>query len=173
MKKITFISLACAGLTTLSVSADTLTTQLAQCAQVQDSLARLVCYDDLVKAASLPSVSKKQTVIVSKESKKSSVPSSSAVLSKEASFGAEHLNNKNVSEEDLQVVFTVDKVKKDQHGKWRFTFKNGQQWKQTDDSYFKVKAGESVLLKKGVLDAIYLKKNDSNSNRKIRVKRVK
>lgn len=173
MKKITFISLACAGLTTLSVCADTLTTQLAQCAQVQDSLARLVCYDDLVKTASLPSVSKKQTVIVSKESKKPSVPSSSSVLSKEASFGAEHLKKKDVSKDADEVIFVIRKLTKSPHGQWRITFDNGQEWKQTDGAYFKVAEGQSVMLKKGALGAVYMKKNEPNSNKKIRVKRVK
>lgn len=170
MKKITLISLACFGFTALSASAGNLKTELAQCAQVTDSLARLVCYDDLVKTTSLPNVSEKAPTVAVPKAK--AVPVAPA-LSKEERFGAEHLKKTNVTEADLQVVFVVDKLKKDQYGKWRFTFKNGQQWKQTDDDYFQVKVGEKVLLKKGFMGAIYLKKTDPSSNRKVRVKRMK
>lgn len=171
MKKTPLLSIVCLGLASMSVNADTLDTELAKCGQVKDSLARLVCYDDLVKTASLPAVSKKQSIVTVPRTK--TVPVTAPIVSKEESFGAEHLKKTNVSEEDLQVVFVVEKLKKDSYGKWHFTFKNGQQWKQSDSGYFKVNVGESVILKKGVLNAVYLKKNDVESNRKIRVKRVK
>ncbi len=171
MRKITLISLACIGLASLSANAENLKNNLAQCAKVNDSLARLVCFDDLAKKVTSSSDNIKQETIAGSVIKRDPVIAPS--VSKEANFGAEHLKKTNVSEEDLQVVFVVETLKKDQYGRWRFTFKNGQQWKQSDSGYFKVKVGESVLLKKGVLDAVYLKKNDPDSNRKIRVKRVK
>ena len=171
MNRIVFISFVCVGLVSMSVSADSLNAELAKCAKIQDSLARLVCFDDLAKTASLSPVSEKQSSTSVPIAKKSA--RIEPIVSKEANFGAEHLKKTNVSEDDLQVVFVVEKLKKDQYGKWRFTFKNGQQWKQSDSSHFRVKIGESVLLKKGFMDAVYLKKNKADSNKKIRVKRIK
>lgn len=171
MKKTPLLSIACLGLASMSANADTLETELAKCGQVKDSLARLVCYDDLVKTASLPAVSKKQSVVTAPRTK--TVPVTAPIESKEESFGAEHLKKKAVSENVQQVVFVVEKLKEDQYGKLHVTFENGQQWKQTDSVYFRLKTGESVILKKGALGSVYLKKNDVESNRKIRVKRVK
>lgn len=171
MNKTALLSIFSIGLVSMSAAADTLNIELAKCSQVKDSLARLVCFDDLAKTASLSPVSEKQSSTSVPIAKKSA--SIAPIVSKEANFGAEHLKKTNVSEDDLQVVFVVEKLKKDQYGKWRFTFKNGQQWKQSDSSHFRVKIGESVLLKKGFMDAVYLKKNKADSNKKIRVKRIK
>ncbi|WP_085300155.1 hypothetical protein [Cognaticolwellia mytili] len=170
MKKIALISFAFMSLTSMSANADTLNAELAQCAQVKDSLARLVCFDDLVKstksftAGEQASTSTPVTQIA---------PVAVEKTDKEASFGAEHLKKSNIPESERQIVFTVEKLTKDQYGQLRFTFKNGQQWKQTDGSHFRVKEGESVLLIKGMLNSIYLKKNITSSNKKIRVKRLK
>ena len=171
MKKPPLLSIACLGLASMSANADTLETELAKCGQVKDSLARLVCFDDLVKTASLPTVSKKQSVVTVPRTK--TVPVTAPIVSKEESFGAEHLKKNNDTEDVQQVTLVVESLDKNHYGQWRFTFKNGQQWKQTDSGYFKLQAGESVILKKGALGAFYLKKNDIKSNRKIRVKRVK
>lgn len=169
MKKITLIAIACAGLISVPASAGTLTENIAKCAQVKDSLARLVCFDNLAKTVNL-SVEKIQP---NTPAIKAEVEIPKSVISKDASFGAEHLKKADVPEDELQVVFIVEKLKKDQYGKWRFTFKNGQQWKQTDSEHFRVKVGESLLLKKGFMDAVYLKKNIADSNKTIRVKRIK
>jgi hypothetical protein len=171
MNKTALLSIFSIGLVSMSATAGTLNTELAKCSQVKDSLARLVCFDDLAKTASLSPVSEKQSSTSVPIAKKSA--RIEPIVSKEANFGAEHLKKTNVSEDDLQVVFVVEKLKKDQYGKWRFTFKNGQQWKQSDSSHFRVNIGESVLLKKGFMDAVYLKKNKADSNKKIRVKRIK
>ena len=168
MNKTTLLSIFSIGLVSMSVTAGTLNTEFAKCSQVKDSLARLVCFDDLAKTVSVSSVPNEQH-----SESKLAVKKVAPVASKDASFGAEHLKKTNVSEEDLQVVFVVAKLTKNQFSKWFVTFENGQQWKQTDSVYFKLKVGESVILKKGALGAVYLKKNDPESNRKIRVKRIK
>lgn len=171
MKKLALISLAFINTLSLSVSAETLKDELTQCVKIQKSLARLACFDELAKAATTPAAigtgNKKNT------STTVTTTVSTAKLAKEDSFGAEHLKKKNVSAEDLKVVFVVKSLKKNQYGKWHITFNNGQRWQQTDGIHFRIKVGESVLLKKGFMDAIYLKKNKSNSNKKIRVKRLK
>jgi hypothetical protein len=167
----TLLSIVCLGLVSISANANSLTSELAKCTQVKDSLARLVCFDDVAKTTVFYSINEKQVSnsvpIIEK------VTTIAPIANKEANFGAEHLKKNNVSEDELQVVFIVEKLKKDHYGKWRFTFKNGQQWKQADSSDFRVKEGESVLLTKGMLNSIYLKKNNPDSNKKIRVKRLK
>jgi hypothetical protein len=147
-----------------------LNTELAQCAGVKDSLARLVCFDNFVAASASLSVVEKQPTVAAQQVKV--VPVIAPVADKTANFGAEHLKRLPVAEEDLQVVFVIKKLKKNPYGQWRITFNNGQQWKQTDDIHFRIKAGESVILKKGALSAVFMKKTDPDSNKKIRIKRV-
>ena len=158
------------ALLSFTAQAEALNTSLEKCAKIQDDLARLGCFDDLVAHALVPAkasidapTAKIETLAVPVVTK----------ATKAANFGAEHLKKVDVDEADLQVVFTVEKLSKDQYGKLRFTFKNGQQWQQTDSAFLRVKVGDSVLLTKGFMNAVYLKKNKPNSSKKIRIKRQK
>lgn len=175
MIKSPLISLAICSLLSLSTQAETLSESLVQCAKVNDDVERLVCFDDLSKQVNMPVSKVTQSndtaldVSTLAEIDTVTVPAKS----KAANFGAEHLKKSNVAEEDLQVVFIVAKLKQDHYGKLRFTFENGQQWKQTDSNHLNVKVGDNVLLKKGFMNAVYLKKNDVDANKKIRVKRLK
>ena len=175
MKNNALITLAIFVLLSSSVKAQTLDSSLVQCTKIQDSLARLVCFDDLAEQVvkSTTVLAKPSTKIMAAETKAVTTPATPKIVSKAESFGAEHLKKSSVAEEDLQIVFTVEKISKDHYGKLRFTFKNGQQWQQTDSAFLRVKEGDSVLLKKGFMDAVYLKKNQPDSNKKIRVKRQK
>jgi len=167
MKSNSLITLAILALLSLTARAETLNSGLVKCAKIQDSLVRLVCFDDLAEQAAN---------VVAKPSIATSAKNQTLALSaatKAADFGAEHLKKSNDEAADLQVVFTIEKLSKDPYGKLRFTFSNGQQWQQTDSAFMKVNVGDSVLLKKGFLDAVYLKKNKPNSNKKIRIKRQK
>ncbi|MGB1262335.1 MAG: hypothetical protein ACPG52_05435 [Cognaticolwellia sp.] len=184
MKKKSLISLTMLVLLSSTAHATTVNDGLAKCAKIQDSLVRLVCFDDLAQqvtttdtvadtssvAASIPS----ESVPVAK-SDIATVPVTTPakpVANKVDDFGAEHLKKSQVIEKDeQQIVFTIAKLKQDPYGKLRFTFENGQHWKQTDSNRLKVKTGESVVLEKGFMGGIFLKKN--NGNRKIRVKRLK
>jgi hypothetical protein len=171
MKNNSHITLAILALLSLTANAETLNNSLSKCAKIQDGLARLVCFDNLAEQAETPvSVGTKPSKNVP-EAKAKSVMAPAA--KKVADFGVEHLKKSNVTEEDLQVVFTVEKLSKDQYGQWRITFKNGQQWKQTDSAIFRIKVGESVLLKIGFMNSVYLKRNKPYSNKKIRIKRLK
>ncbi|MBA6294183.1 hypothetical protein H4J58_11440 [Colwellia sp. MB3u-70] len=171
MKNMTIITLAILTLLSLTTKAETLNGSLAQCLKIQDSLARLVCFDDLAEQA-VPAVN----VIAKMEKNAPETKADTSVAptsTKVADFGAEHLTTYKVAEEDQQLVLTVEKLSKDHYDKWRFTFTNGQQWQQTDNDFLKVEVGDSVLLKKGFMSAVYLKKNHPDSNRTIRVKRFK
>jgi len=175
MKKKFLISLVTLSLLSLTTQAEAQNKTLAQCAAIEDSLARLVCFDDLAKQPVTP-VSEKAEAAIAVPATKTEVVTApvASVAEKAADFGAEHLKKSVVAdEENSQIVFTVAKLKQDPYGKWRFTFKNGQQWKQIDSDRFRVKVGDSVLLSKGVMGSVYLKKNKASSNKEISVKRIK
>lgn len=177
MKSNSLTSLAILALLSFTVQAETLNTSLEKCAKIQDDLARLGCFDDLVEHTLVPVNGNAKASIETPTAKIETlavpVVTKATKATKAANFGAEHLKKSNVDEDDLQVVFTVEKLSKDQYGKLRFTFKNGQQWQQTDSTFLSVKVGDSVLLTKGFMNAIYLKKNKPNSSKKIRIKRQK
>ena len=171
MKNNSIISLAILTLLSLSTKAETLNGSLAQCLKIQEDLARLVCFDDLAGQAVPPVnvIAKIHKNAPEAKAEKNMDPKSTKV----ADFGAEHLATNKVAKEDQQVVLTVEQLSKDHYDKWRFTFTNGQQWQQTDNDFLKVEVGDSVLLKKGFMSAVYLKQNLPDSKRKIRVKRLK
>ncbi|MFT5814464.1 MAG: hypothetical protein ACI9VT_002225 [Psychroserpens sp.] len=168
MKNNAIITLTILTLLSLITKAETLNNSFVQCLKIQDNLARLVCFDGLaVPAVNVNAKMGKNAPLAKAET--TIVPASTKV----AKFGSEHLTTYKVAEEDLQVVLTVEQLSKDHYDKWRFTFTNGQQWKQTDNDFLKVEVGDSVLLTKGFMNAFYLKQNRPESNRKIRVKRFK
>tara|TARA_R110000744_G_scaffold1965_12_gene7712 strand:+ start:1307 stop:1822 length:516 start_codon:yes stop_codon:yes gene_type:complete len=165
------ITLAILTLLSFTTHGETLSTSLATCTKIQENSARLICFDNLAEQAVIP---KKVAVKPSTSAATAKVEALMAPAAvKAADFGAEHLKKPPVAEEDLQVVFMIAKLSKDHYGKWYFTFKNGQQWQQTDSAFLKLTVGDNVLLKKGFMNAVYLKKNSPNSNKKIRVKRLK
>lgn len=179
MKKTPFISLVMLGLLSLTTQAETLNEGLVKCTKIQNSSARLGCFDELASTAIVSTVtSKKSTSTVSTAKTSVTTPRSTpnfapVAVDKVANFGLEHIEKPNKSDEDSEIVFVIASLKKDPYGKYRFTFENGQQWKQTDSSRLKVKEGESVLLKKGFMDSVFLKKNKADSNKEMRVKRLK
>lgn len=176
MKNNYLISLAILTFFSFATQAETLNTSLAECANIQESSARLICFDNLAEQAVTPKAAIPESV-VTEPSKSVSTTKTEALMApaalKTADFGAEHLKKPPVAEEDLQVVFMIEKLSKDPYGRWNFTFKNGQQWKQTDSAFLKLTVGDDVVLKKGFMNAVYLKKNLPNSSKKIRVKRLK
>lgn len=177
MKINQLISLSFIAISAFSAQAETLEVNLMQCAGMKDSKARLICFDGLAEKVELQNkqFAQPNSKMIAKAPLTTNKPEKLVppVKTKVEKFGAEHLKSKTVKEEDLQIVFTIAEINKDHYGKWRITFKNEQHWKQTDSAFLSLKVGDSVLLKKGFMNAVYLKKNDSSSNKKIRVKRLK
>ena len=192
MKKLCSVLLLIAG----SVSAADLPSQLQQCSKENDSLKRLMCFDQLaLKASSEKTVEKsgltspvveveqpaKETVAEAEvvASAKTKATTTATPIAKEAIaapsksaqdiFGQESIRKMDVVNE---VSFTIKKASLSLRKKWRFTFDNGQQWEQKDsDKFAKFKSGDEVTIKRGLMNAFYLKKKDAN--RTIRVKRLK
>ena len=193
MRKITLLlTLALTSVATSASAATTLAGQLIACRGEVDSLKRLVCYDGV--AAALQQNAKSDTelpaasavaVPVTNANTKSPATNNSAVatapsttignapqaitVNAEDSFGQEaKLKSRQVDE----VRFVVKSVSLTPHKKLRLTFENGQKWEQKDTSRFgKVLPGDEVIIKRGALNAFYLKK--PSANRTIRVKRIK
>lgn len=184
MRKFAILMTLVAG--TVSAQSDLSQTLLA-CKAEQDSLQRLVCYDKAVaelatgasevketmttKAA--PEVEKTVSSTASTSTSVSAAPEAGSVRMDKAVaediFGRESTYKR---DEIDQVKFVIKSASQSLRKKWRFTFENGQQWEQKDtDRFAKFEAGDEVIIKRGVMDAFYLKKLDAN--RTIRVKRVK
>jgi hypothetical protein len=175
MNRIHLLTLAILALSSMTAQAtEPLNASVIKCAKIQQDVARLACFDSVAARALLPS---HVTDVAKTEMKRPATAKTKPVpvtaATKAAEFGAEHLKKPALTEEEQQAVFTVEKLTKDPYGKWRLSFKNGQQWKQTDSAYLNIKVGDSVLLKKGFMSAVYLKKNQPNAKKKIRVKRLK
>ena len=86
-------------------------------------------------------------------------------------FAKEHIK-KSEKEQGLESITSViTKLKKLIRGQWLITLENGQQWQQKDTAKLKLKVGDTILLKKAVMGAVYLYKDGSHRN--IRVKRLK
>lgn len=171
-----------------NVQADTLT-ELQKCAQTKDSLVRLVCYDNIVKAlntgvkSSVPATNIQTNELtaapqVTAPSKADIAVASQAVIvkqpqSSEEAFGQEHLNKEERKQDNSvdEVTFTIKSLSKTARKNWLITFENGQVWKQADNAYLKLSPGISVELSKGALGVVYLKKQ--SQNKRIRVKRQK
>jgi len=192
MNKKQLFATSLVALLAFNTQADSLS-DLQKCAATKDSLTRLVCYDQVMKVLngaqiSQPVVNKQveQQVSVRATEPAKTVDSdvslrpvnSKAIVVKQTTtkaedFGQEHLA-KTAAEKNneiKEVVFVVKTAKQTGRDVWLITFENGQVWKQSDSKYIKLSAGDNVVLSKGMLGAIYLKKEQQN--RKIRVKRQK
>lgn len=91
--------------------------------------------------------------------------------SAETSFGAEQLANKDPVVELNAITATVVDVNESLRGLRTFILDNGQHWSERENNRLRIKKGQEVTLKKGVLGAYYLRKQESN--RTVRVNRVK
>jgi len=87
----------------------------------------------------------------------------------------------NFSKEDLKktqkekgpesISAVISKLKQLIRGQWVVHLENGQKWQQQDSAKIKLTVGDKVRLKKGSMGAVYLFKEGSHRN--IRVKRLK
>lgn len=181
MKKITsMLALVLMGLTATANASASLQAKLLSCQSETDSLKRLVCYDNVVKTLSSDlsaPQAKTNAAVVSASANESTMPTpiepqsmpKTIQVNAEDIFGREAKFKSNQIDE---VRFTIKSATLSHRKKWRFVFENGQKWEQKDtDRFGKFAAGQEVIIKRGVMNAFYLKK--PNANRTIRVKRIK
>jgi len=169
-------------------SADVLAqVSMAQCAELEDSLERLRCYDSVMENAAPSSM----PVIAVPRSKPQAQPQSQPVTQSapEDDFGrtvsvketvAETQNEKPVAlgltdidgaSEITERVMTVAAAKQNDFTGWTIEFENGQVWQQIGTDGYRIRKGEQYTISKALMDS-YLLSNSSN-NRKIRVRRTK
>ncbi len=133
------------------------------CSEMTSDQARLSCFDQLTTKSSPITKSAPQSV---------QQPAQLSAQQIDA-FAKEQvkLSKTEQAKELTSISATIDKLTKTVHGQWKITFKNGQKWLQKDTTKFSLKVGQRVVLTKGALSAIYLKRE--GSNKRIKVKRLK
>jgi hypothetical protein len=181
MKKMIFICLAVL-LPTTYAQALTVADELIKCKQVDKSLTRLICYDDLAQKLDKNSTFKKAknntevNPVVSVVPVVPVVPVGSVVTVAHAApepvidyFGKEQTKVSEISTQDI-IYATVTEIAKDARKKSIFTLSNEHVWRQVNDSRLRLKIGDTVYVKRGILGAFYLGKD--SENQRIKVKRV-
>ncbi|GGW79254.1 hypothetical protein [Alteromonas halophila] len=161
-----------------TVAAETIENALAKCSEQKNSLQRLVCYDRVVKDLNQysgldGSVTRHQPV--PKARPENPLPLANDSNSQrqqqrkpETRFGLEHTED-NTTESDTMSAMIAE-AEKSLRGQYVITLDNGTVWRQTDQEYFSLKAGQSVTIERGILGAFYLSR--SGANKQIKVKRV-
>ncbi|MDP7592908.1 MAG: hypothetical protein QF552_09490 [Litorilituus sp.] len=149
-----------------------LSAKLAQCGTFSQDHKRLACFDALLGTPSL-----KGSAIV----KEDKVEVFAAPIDKKQAqlvekqriddFAKEHLKRSNEERTPAVISSSVTKLKKLLRGQWIITLANEQKWQQKDSKKLKLKTGDVIHLKKGMMGAVYLFKD--GSNRSIAVKRIK
>ena len=155
-------------------------TPLQRCATIEDSLERLVCYDQLAqKQADKTSVSGKERQakgnnhgqqVAEQARKKGQQKRSENGKSSEQRFGLEHKNAKDMDEIEKLIVNGASR-RQDPYGNWIITLDNGQVWKQTESvGYFSWKEEDTYYIERGALNSFFFGRE--GANRRFRVTRV-
>jgi hypothetical protein len=138
---------------------------LTDCAAISNNNIRLACFDKLVPRQENNPIVEVTTVVSTTVDKKS-------VQQKNVDgFAKEHLKKPKAEQGPSSLFSTVTKVKQLLRGQWVIYLKNGQKWQQTDTARINIKVGNKIRLDKGAMGAIYLYKEGSQRN--IKVKRLK
>jgi hypothetical protein len=131
---------------------------------------------DSVVVQAAPEIQPKKLLPVSDHPKESAVvePLSVAVMTnsvkqQQESFGKEQL--KHPENRIKQFKAKVIKIQKTHYGKLIITIENGQVWRQTDGTRFRLSTDELVIIERGALGSFFIGKE--KTNQRIRVKRVK
>lgn len=177
--KICVLSSSIALMFSLSAQAETIGEALNACKNKENSLKRLMCYDDVAKSmdkySGLDKALSSGYTVTPRNTTASAQPSpapQAETSSKEATgtnFGLEH---KEPDYEDADKIYgAVVKAEETPFGKHVITLDNGTVWQQTDSIRYKVKEGQQVYVERGLLGAFYLSRDDINS--RMKVKRIK
>jgi len=164
------------GMAAVAFSATSFAQQsgLEACAEIEDSLERLVCYDNLAKKTQSGEKQRQDRELpeqARKGKQKAAEMREKAQERRERSndrFGFEHKEKEEMEEERVNV--TLAEREEGPYGKWRITLTNGQVWKQTDSGYFSWD-GDAYYIERGALNSFFFGRE--GSNRRMRVQRVK
>jgi hypothetical protein len=158
MRKLTsLVALLCIG--GAALAADGTLAEARRCAEMQDSLQRLVCYDRLFAGEPL-----------------AAAPAAPAASS--ADFGSETLK-RSVEEREAEagprsVTATVKSLSQTRPNVFRVTLDNGQVWQQMDkDSMFHVAVGDTVEINRGSMGGYTMSRTSNGGSGWVKVNRLK
>jgi hypothetical protein len=180
MKKraVSLIALICA-LGASSVQAETVAQAIEKCRNTDNSLKRLVCYDNVAKSlrqyegvdselSQLPALTVKRPASVPSTPVQPAQPEARNAVP-ENEFGLEH--KRDLSKEASELQVTIAELSKTVRGKHKLTFSDGSVWQQTDETYLKFEKGQVVTVERGLLGSFYL--SVEGLNKRMKVKRLR
>ena len=157
--------------------AETVADAMEKCRNTDNSLKRLICYDNIAKSLNQydgASAQVSQLQAYRSEAATQPRPQVEANRQPEASepkndFGLEH--RRDLSAEASEVSLTIASFKDSLRGKKIITFSDGSVWQQSDSAYLKIEEGQQVTIERGLLGSFYL--SVEGVNKRMKVKRVK
>lgn len=140
---------------------------LAACRDISEAAARLACFDRETGAL-LQSVEKKETVVLDQaEVRKTKRSLFGFTLPRLPFFGDG--KDANDAPEFQQIDTPIKSVRSIAYGRFRFTIEDGAVWETTEGINAFPKAGERVVIKKGVMGSYFIKFEGSRSVKGMRV----
>jgi hypothetical protein len=171
------------------VSSDASADRLSDCMKITSDKERLTCFEKLAKRDVKPLITEKasketkavlakiepekaqQAVEIETEEAKIVGQVELAEAKKINEFSNENLQKTQAEKGLDSITATISSLKKLMMGQWVVYLENGQKWQQKDSDRISLKVGDRVRLNKGSMGAVYLFKEGSSRN--IRVKRLK
>lgn len=137
---------------------------IASCADIQDSAARLTCYDEATtQNQNLPVIRLPRGSVTSSGE---ASDNASATASRGDQFGLELRGERGRSTRTYHVVAAT---RNDFTG-WTIEFDGGGKWRQIGTDNYAIDVGESYTLRRGSLNSFLL--SNTNNNRKMRIQRL-
>jgi hypothetical protein len=154
-----------AGISTISLAVVG-QVNIATCADIQDSAARLACYDEATtQNQNLPVIRLPRSSAVTSSGEASD--NSSAATSRGDQFGLElRGEGRGSATRSYRVVAAT---RNDFTG-WTIEFDGGGKWRQVGTDNYDIDVGQSYTVRRGSLNSFLL--SNANNNRKMRIKRL-
>ena len=163
--------------------AETVADAMEKCRNTDNSLKRLICYDNIAKSLNQyegANAQVSQLQAYRTESAPKPMPQAQATIppvankpaevqKPENDFGLEH--RRDLSAEASEISLTIASFKDSLRGKKIITFSDGSVWHQSDSTYLKIEEGQQVSIERGLLGSFYL--SVEGINKRMKVKRVK
>ena len=170
MKKLLF------SLVFLAQPALTTEQALTECRQIEDTVKRVACYDEIVDSSFPKDASEGRQTAKSPESKPPESTETGTVPNAQSLFGTTDAEAKRIIETSLaieqvsEIEAIVADVRESATRKLTVTLDNGQIWRQLDSQSLHLKSGETVIIRKASLGSFFMEKK--SGSRSIRVKRA-
>lgn len=138
-----------------------------RCAQMQDSLQRLVCYDRIFAVPATPAPA--PAVLPAPPAVAAAAPDAGSFGGEQLKRSVEERRSDQGKESQRATVAALREVRP---GVWRITLDNDQIWQQTEsDRQFFIESGDAVVIERGLLGSYHLEQE--GGSRRVRVSRIK